>query len=149
MKNTALRMVSLAALAAAGAALAGSLFIGEVRYLPTEWTEPEVSRHNGRLTYKPSIPAGFKQYNFGKGIQTHATVFRSSVPAPQAIPLAHRLKLADGSTISVKEGETFEVNHHRYQLLGMQDEALLVKALDTGAVFRLVRRPPPPAQASP
>ena len=142
MRRDAIVLMLLLVLSWAGKSVAGSMFIGEERYLPTGWTEPEVSQSNGKLTFKPSIPSGFEKRSFGGGLQMQGTVSRREVAAPQGIPMSFRLTLVDGSTVSVKEGEAFVVNKHRYQLLGLEGEKLVIKSLDSGTLLRMVRKPP-------
>jgi hypothetical protein len=131
-------------------ALAGSIEISETRYVPEGWTQPEFTRDSqGSISYKPSVPTGFKKRSFGAAVSVdQATVHpRSVAPKETFAPVARRgteprqydLTLKDGTTVRVAERETVIIGEETYVVRGIRKGLLILQATDTKQQRRFSR----------
>jgi len=137
-----------------GTAMAGSMYIGQVRYFPEGYTQPEVSTDAlGRISYKPSVPTGFRTFTSGIEVQAdNPTVHPNLHQPPQASPPAkdaYYLNFPDGRRVAVQPGSRVQINGETFVVVGMIQGDFYLRSLSTQAYLKLSREVPKSATPAP
>jgi hypothetical protein len=129
-------------------ASAARIVIGQVRYLPTGWTAPEVTANDdGTHSYKPSVPEGFEKRVVGAAVgidqaTTHPNL-QPRTPASGAGAPADAarvvLRYPDGRTVQVKPGDRVVVGGEPWTVIGLVRGDFYLRSERTGASLKLVR----------
>ena len=112
-----------------------SIFIGEERQVPRKYTQPELTKNaNGTISYKPSVPTDFETVYTGALLSPGVGAVSLNA---KTLVRVYEVHLKGGTTIKVRENETFRAGGTTYRMLGFRDDKLLIRNESTGAEMQL------------
>lgn len=140
--------VLTALLLAASALLADSASsrVVEEIWVPDGWVAPEATNTGGAHSYKPSVPASFRQRDVGVVLDIGSvTISRNEESKGEEKQYALRI---DDRRIVVSERGTVRLDGHRYRVLGEDADGRLILEDRRTKALRRFRKEVPPAPES-
>jgi len=107
------------------------------------WVAPEVTNTGGTHSYKPSVPASFRQRNVGVVLNVGSvTINRNEESKGETKQYTLRI---DDQRIVVSARGTVRLDGHRYRLLGEDADGRLILEDRRTKALRRFRKETPPA----
>jgi hypothetical protein len=147
-----MKAMLIALLAATSGLLADSASTRQVKeiWVPEAWNAPEATNTKGVHSYKPSMPASFKDRRVGVVLNVGAARVSENRRAKSSAEKTYTLLIGD-RRITVSPRKSFRMDGHRYRVVGEKDGALIVQDRRTKAIVRFHKQQtkPKPKTSSP
>ncbi len=145
MKSLALLLLLIGSALPAGSA---NVRVVEGIWVPDGWVAPETANTVAVRSYKPSVPASFRQRDVGVVLDIGSvTINRNEESKGDA--KQYILRIGDEKLV-VSPGGTLRLDGHRFRVLGEHADGLLIlQDRRTKSLWRFRKEAPPPPETPP